>query len=55
MAAKFVLGRTKYNSATQCLKTLHWLPIRLRIEYKILVMVYKCLQKQAPGYLVNLF
>ena len=54
MAAKFVLGRTKYDSVAQCLKTLHWLPIHLRIEYKILVMVYKCLHKQAPGYLINL-
>ena len=48
-AATIVLGRTIYDSATQCLKTLCWLPIRLRIEYKILVI-----HKQAPGYLVNL-
>ena len=40
MEAKIVLGRIKYDSVTQCLKTRQWLSIRLRIEYKILVMVY---------------
>ena len=53
-AAKLVLGWSKYASATDALKHLHWLPVHLRVEYKILVQVYKCLMGEAPLYLQNL-
>ena len=48
MEAKVILGRSKRDSATQCLKELHWLPVHLRIEYKLITTVYKCLHHQAP-------
>ena len=54
MAAKLVLGKSKMDSATECLKTLHWLPVRLRIKYKIIVTVFKCINNQAPEYLKSL-
>ena len=38
MSAKLVLQHKKSNSATQCLKDLHWLPIRERINFKILTL-----------------
>ena len=31
-----------------------WLPIRASIEYKILLLVFKCLNNIAPKYLENL-
>ena len=34
---------------------LHWLPIRERINYKIIMWVYKCLHNQALQYLTSLF
>ena len=36
------------------MQNLHWLPIRRRIEYKNLVLTFKCLLGTAPGYLVDL-
>ena len=54
MCAWLVLWRPKGTSITQCLKDLHWLPICQRIEFKILTLTYKCLNKQAPEYLQNL-
>ena len=51
MCAKLVLGKTKYDSSTQCLKELHWLPIRARIEHKFLSIVYVCLFAEGPQYL----
>ena len=33
---------------------LHWLPIRLRIEFKILLITYKVLQGSGPQYLIDL-
>ena len=33
---------------------LHWLPVKFRIEYKILLIVYKCLHCEGPIYLASL-
>ena len=41
--AKFVLQKDKLASSTECLCALHWLPIRERIDYKILTLVFKSL------------
>ena len=43
IAAKITLGKGKYDSTTRCLQTLHWLPIKERIDYKIISLVYKCI------------
>ena len=40
--ARFVTG-AKYTHITSSLRTLHWLPIRQRIIFKTLVLVYKYL------------
>ena len=53
-AAKLTLNRSKYDSATQALKELHWLPIKFRIIHKILTLVYKSLKGSAPKYLQEL-
>ena len=53
-AAKLVLGMKKHDSASEALETLHWLPIRARIDFKILTLVHKCLSGNAPGYLTDL-
>ena len=36
---------------TPICKDLHWLPIQERINYKIIVTVYKCIDTLAPNYL----
>ena len=54
MAAKVVLKRGKYTCSKDSLQSLHWLPIRSRINFKISVLVYKCLHGEAPEYLQNL-
>ena len=53
-AAKILLDRSKYSSNKEALAELHWLPIKCRIKFKILVLVFKCLREEAPEYLVNL-
>ena len=54
LTAKFVLKRGKYTSSKDSLQTLHWLPIRSQIKFKIAVLVYKCRHGEAPEYLQNL-
>ena len=53
-AAKVILNRSKYDSVTECFLQLHWLPIMYRIDYKVILTVYKALHEQAPSYLVDL-
>jgi hypothetical protein len=53
-AAKVILQKRKIASSTKCRAELHWLPIQSRIDFKILVTVYKCLAGEAPLYLQNL-
>ena len=44
----------KHNHITPVLKELHWLPVRKRIDFKILLLAYKCLHGTAPSYLREL-
>ena len=54
LAAKVILGKSKMDSASECLLVLHWLPIHSRIIHKILTLVHKCIKASAPEYLQNL-
>ena len=53
-AGKVVVNKTKYDSATEALKELHWLPVRFRVIQKILTLVHKSLKGNAPKYLQEL-
>ena len=52
IAARLVLndGTSSYDS----LKRLHWLPVHLRIQHKVLTILYKVLHHEAPPYLQDL-
>ena len=54
LSAKLILRKSKYDSISECFETLHWLPIRSRIEYKLLTVVHRCLYGVAPKYLTDL-
>ena len=49
-----VLNKHHSYSAKESLKQLHWLPIKSRIEYKVLTTVFKCKHGMAPKYLQDL-
>ncbi len=54
-AAARVLTRTrKYDHISPVMSTLHWLPIKHRIDFKILLITYKALNGLAPQYLSEL-
>ena len=53
-AARLVTLSRKYGHATPILHELHWIPVKYRIMYKILLLVYKCLHDSAPIYLQEL-
>lgn len=53
-AARIVTRTRKYDSITPILISLHWLPIKYRIKYKITLLTFKCLHNLAPVYLSEL-
>ena len=54
-AAARVLTRTrKMDHISPVLASLHWLPVKSRVEFKVLLLTYKALNGQAPSYLTEL-
>ena len=53
-AARIVTRSSKYCRLTSLLRSLHWLPVRYRIQYKINLLTYKALNGLAPCYLADL-
>ncbi len=53
-AAARVLTRTRSMTTLAVLSTLHWLPIKHRIDFKIWLITYKALNGLAPQYLSEL-
>ena len=53
-AVRLILKQNKSCHITPHLKDMHWLPIKSRIEYKIFMLVYKCLHGEGPMYLASL-
>ena len=54
-AARLILGRPRSENAKLMLRTLHWLPVKARIEYKISVLCYNTLHSSMPSYLKDFF
>jgi hypothetical protein len=54
MAAKLILNKRKYDSATESLKHLHWLPVKYRSKFKVACLVFLALNGDGPSYLRDL-
>ena len=53
-AARIILKRQKCDHITPALIELHWLPLKFRITFKLLLLTYKSVNGQAPPYLAQL-
>ena len=53
-ATRFIFGRWQWRGVTELRKQLHFLPVTARIDYKICLMVFKCINNLAPSYLQSL-
>jgi hypothetical protein len=54
MAARVISRKQKYDHITPVLRDLHWLPVRERIEYKILLLTYQAIHNLTPPYVKNM-
>ena len=52
-AARLITGTRRTEHITPVLQSLHWLPVRQRIVFKLAVLVHKCLNGCAPAYLID--
>ena len=50
-AARLVFSARKYEHVTPLLRDLHWLLVSDRIEFKLSMLVFRCLHGTAPAYL----
>ena len=48
------IRRGDRRSMTAVLQQLHWMPVKYRIEYKLLVIVFRALHDRTPAYLASL-
>ncbi|KAI2660342.1 RNA-directed DNA polymerase from mobile element jockey [Labeo rohita] len=53
-AARLLSNTSKRSHISPVLRSLHWLPVRFRVEFKILMFVFKAINGLAPVYLVEL-
>ncbi len=53
-AARLVFGCGRDRCSSELLHSLHWLQVKDRIYFKILLYVFKCLTNVAPAYMCDL-
>ncbi len=53
-AARIITRGSFYDHITPVLNELHWLPVQQRIKFKILLIIWKSINSQAPSYLSRL-
>ena len=53
-AARLLMSCKKYDHITPVLINVHWLPVRYRINVKILLLTFKALYGMAPTYIIDL-
>ena len=52
--ARVVTKAQRFSSSIPLLKSLHWLPIMFRIQFKICTFAFRCLNDGQPSYLSSL-
>ena len=52
-SVRLISSTRKFDHITPVMKDLHWLPVKQRIKFKLLLTVYKCINGMAPRYLQN--
>ena len=54
VAARILTSTLRYEHITPILFQLHWLPVKARVIFKVLLLVHKCFYQIGPSYLCDL-
>jgi len=52
-AARLIYSSSRFDHITPLLHELHWLKAKKRIDFKLAVLVFKCVHGSAPPYLAD--
>ena len=52
-AGRLISNKTVFQHISPVMKDLHWFPIKKGLEYKIVVLTFKCVHNLAPTYLTE--
>uniref|UniRef100_A0AAQ4PR24 Uncharacterized protein n=3 Tax=Gasterosteus aculeatus aculeatus TaxID=481459 RepID=A0AAQ4PR24_GASAC len=53
-AARLVINLPKFSHTTPLLRSLHWLPVAARIQFKTLVLTYHAVNGSGPAYIQDM-
>ena len=53
-AARLITNTPRYDHVTPVLRSLHWLPVKERVTFKILTLSFKAIHGLAPDYIQSL-
>ena len=53
-AARLITNAPRYDHVTPVLRSLHWLPVKERVTFKILALSFKAIHGLAPDYIQSL-
>jgi hypothetical protein len=53
-AARVIFNLRKYDHISPALNRLHWLSVKNRIDFKVLLIVFKALHNKAPQYITDM-
>ena len=54
MACRIICNLRRYDHITDSMKDLNWLKIHQRIHFKVACLMFNCIRKSAPKYLIEL-
>ena len=54
LGARIITRLSKRDHITSSLKSLHWLPVKSRISYKVLLYTFKGLHGLVPDYIADM-
>ena len=54
-AARLIMNASYDHPSAELLKALHWLPVKARVMFKVLVIVFRVIKGTAPVYLREMF
>ena len=54
MCCRILKNLRKYDHISDAMKDLYWLKIKQRIQFKVLVTIYLCVNGMAPLFVINL-
>ena len=52
-AVRLIFGLKRHDHISPYLANLHWLPVKERVNFKLLTIMFQCLHSSAPSYLYN--